>query len=87
MLVLQGPGVGISVDLTIKLSERDVPVVFAPPFGRPAAIAASLRGGHSRLRQQQILHRNDPEILSVGVSMLAAAFLAEEAYRPFQFRW
>jgi CRISPR-associated protein Cas1 len=72
MLVLQGPGVGISVGLTIKLSERDVPVVFAPPFGRPAAIAASLQGGHSRLRQQQILRKNDPEILNIGIAMLAA---------------
>ncbi len=72
MLVLQGPGVGISVDLTIKLSEREVPVVFAPPFGRPAAIAASLEGGRSRLRQQQILRKNDPEILNVGIAMLAA---------------
>lgn len=72
MLVLQGPGVGISVDLTIKLSERDVPVVFAPLFGRPAAIAASLQGGRSRLRQQQILRKNDPEILGAGVAMLAA---------------
>lgn len=72
MVVLQGPGIGISVDLTIKLSERDVPVVFAPPFGRPAAIAASLQGGRSRLRQQQILRRNDPEILNVGIAMLAA---------------
>ena len=72
MLVLQGPGVGISVDLTIKLSERDVPVVFAPPYGRPAAIAASLQGGHSRLRQQQILRKNDPAMLNVGVAMLAA---------------
>jgi group II intron reverse transcriptase/maturase/CRISPR-associated endonuclease Cas1 len=72
LLVLQGPRVGISVDLTIQLSAHDVPVVFAPLFGRPAAIAASLQGGHSRLKQRQILRRNDPDILSSGISMLAA---------------
>lgn len=72
MLVLQGPGIGISVDLTIKLGEREVPVVFTPPVGRPAAIAASLLSGHPRLKQQQILRRSDPEILTVGLAMLAA---------------
>ena len=72
LLVLQGPGVGISVDLTIKLSELDVPVVFAPLIGRPAAIAASIQGGRSRLKQQQILRKNDPEILNAGLAMLAA---------------
>lgn len=72
MLVLQGPGIGISVDLTIKLGERNVPVVFTPSFGRPAAIAASLQGGRPRLRQQQILRKDDPEIVGTGLAMLAA---------------
>jgi CRISPR-associated protein Cas1 len=72
MLILQGRGVGISVDLTVKLGERRVPVVFAPPFGRPAAIAASFEGGHSRLRRQQILRRSDPDMLRTGTAMLAA---------------
>lgn len=72
MLALQGPGVGISAELIARLSEHDVPVVFSPPFGAPAAIAASLRSGRSRLKQQQILRKNDPEILNVGIAMLAA---------------
>lgn len=72
ILVLQGPGVGLSVDLAVKLSGLGVPIVFAPPFGRPAAIAASLLGGHTTLRRQQILRRNDPEVLNIGVAMLAA---------------
>ena len=47
-------------------------MVFAPPYGRPTAVAASLNGGHPRLKRQQILRRNDPEMLKTGLCMLAS---------------
>lgn len=49
-----------------------VPLVFNPLVGIPAAIAQPVQGARSNLRRLQVLRRNDPDILKVGLSMLAA---------------
>lgn len=72
MVYLEGKGIGLSADLTMRLCEKDIPVVFTPLVGIPAAIALPVQTTRSNLRQQQVLRRNDPDILKVGLSMLAA---------------
>ena len=72
MVYLEGKGIALSADLTMRLCEKDVPVVFTPLIGIPAAIAQPVQSTRSNLRQQQVLRRNDPDVLKVGLSMLAA---------------
>ena len=72
MVYLEGKGIALSADLTMHLCEKDVPVVFTPLVGIPAAIAQPVQSARSQLRQQQVLRRNDPDILKVGLEMLAA---------------
>lgn len=72
MVYLEGKGIGLSAELTMRLSERDIPVVFTPLIGRPAAIAQSIQSLRSGLRQQQVLRRDDPEALKAGLAMLSA---------------
>ena len=72
MLYLEGKGIALSADLTMLLCERDIPVVFTPLVGRPAAVAQSVQSIRSNVRQQQVLRRNDPEIVKSGLRMLAA---------------
>lgn len=59
-------------DLTMRLCDKDVPVVFTPLVGIPAAIAQPVQSTRSNVRQQQVLRRNGPDILKVGFGMLAA---------------
>ena len=72
MAYLEGKGIALSADLTMRLCEQDIPVVFTPLIGIPAAIAQSVQSLRSSVRQQQVLRRNDPEILKTGLGMLAA---------------
>lgn len=72
MVYLEGKGIAISADLTMRLCEHDIPVVFTPLIGIPAAIAQPVQSLRSNARQQQVLRRNDPEILKAGLRMLAA---------------
>ena len=72
MVYLEGKGIALSADLTMHLSERDVPVVFTPLVGIPAAIAQPVQSARSQLRQQQVLRRNDSDVLKIGLEMLAA---------------
>lgn len=72
MVYLEGKGIALSADLTMRLCEQDVPVVFTPLVGRPAAIAQSVQSLRSNVRQQQVLRKNDPDILKAGLRMLAA---------------
>lgn len=72
MVYLEGKGIGLSADLTMRLCDNDIPVVFTPLIGIPAAIAQPVQSTRSNLRQQQVLRRNDPDILKVGLKMLAA---------------
>jgi CRISPR-associated protein Cas1 len=72
MVYLEGKGIGFSADLTMRLCDKDVPVVFAPLIGVPAAIAQPVQSTRANIRQQQVLRRNDPDILMMGLRMLAA---------------
>lgn len=72
MVYLEGKGIGLSADLTMRLCDKDVPVVFTPLVGIPSAIAQPVQSTRSNVRQQQVLRRNDPDILKVGLAMLAA---------------
>ena len=72
MAYLEGKGIALSADLTMRLCENYVPVVFTPLVGIPAAIAQPVQTTRSNVRQQQVLRRNDPDILKVGLKMLAA---------------
>ena len=72
MVYLEGKGIALSADLTMRLCEKDIPVVFTPLIGIPAAIAQPVQSTRSNVRQQQVLRRNDPDVLKVGLSMLAA---------------
>jgi len=72
MLYVEGRGIAMSTDLTMHLCDRGIPVVFSPLIGKPAAIAQPLHGNRSTVRQQQVLRRNDPQIIKTGLGMLAA---------------
>lgn len=72
MAYLEGKGIALSADLTMRLCDNDVPVVFTPLIGVPAAIAQPVQSTRANIRQQQVLRRNDPDILKMGLRMLAA---------------
>jgi group II intron reverse transcriptase/maturase/CRISPR-associated endonuclease Cas1 len=72
MAYLEGRGIAVSADLTMRLCEKDIPVVFTPLVGLPAAIAQPIRSLRSHARQQQALRRNEPEVLMAGLRMLSA---------------
>lgn len=72
MLYLEGSGIAISADLTMKLCDNGIPVVFTPLVGAPAAVAQPIQYDRSPVRQQQVLRRNDPDIVKAGLAMLAA---------------
>jgi group II intron reverse transcriptase/maturase/CRISPR-associated endonuclease Cas1 len=72
MLYLEGKGIAVSADLTMRLCDKDIPIVFAPLVGLPAAIAQPIQSGRAHLRQQQVLRRSDLGIISAGMKMLSA---------------
>ena len=72
LVYLEGKGIALSADLTMRLCEQDIPVVFAPLVGIPAAIAQPVESARSHVRQQQVLRKNDPDILMIGLKMLGA---------------
>lgn len=72
LVFLQGFGMTISVALQLKLAELDIPVVLAPPVGTPLAVLNSIRSTKSRLRYCQALRRDDTDIVSTGLGMVAA---------------
>ena len=51
MVYLEGRGIAVSADLTMRLCEKDVPVVFTPLVGVPAAIAQPVQSLRSNARQ------------------------------------
>jgi len=72
LMYLQGFGINLSLDLQVKLAERDVAVVFAPPLGNPVAVIQPVRNATSSLRRLQATRRDEPDIVSMGLSMLSA---------------
>ena len=72
MVYLEGRGIAISADLTMQLCNKGIPVVFTPLIGMPSAVAQPIQSTRASLRQQQVLRRNDLDILKIGLSMLSA---------------
>lgn len=72
LLFLQGLGMNISAQLQIELAEKDIPVVFAPPMGLPIAFLTPIHSRRAYLRGKQVLRRNDPDIITTGLKMIAA---------------
>lgn len=69
---LEGKGLALSADLTMRLCDADIPVIFTPLIGAPSAIAQPVQSMRSNVRQQQVLRREDPDIVKAGFGMLAA---------------
>lgn len=72
MLYLQGIAMNVSMGLQLKLAALDIPVVFAPPTGAPLAVLNPIQSAKSFLRGQQVLRRDDPDIVETGLKMLSA---------------
>lgn len=72
LVFLQGLGMTISVTLQLRLAELDIPVIFAPPVGAPAAALTSVSSHKSFLRSRQITRRDDPDIIHTGLNMIAS---------------
>ena len=72
LIFLQGYGMNISVNLQLKLAERDIPVVFSPPVGQPIAMLNPVKTTRSSLRGQQVLRREDRDVVIAGLKMLEA---------------
>jgi group II intron reverse transcriptase/maturase/CRISPR-associated endonuclease Cas1 len=69
---LEGKGLALSADLTMRLCDADIPVIFTPLIGVPSAIAQPVQSMRSNVRRQQVLRREDPDIIKTGFAMLAA---------------
>jgi CRISPR-associated protein Cas1 len=72
LIYLQGFGINISVDAQVKLAKHDVSVVIAPPLGNPISVINPIETARSSIRRLQVLRRDEPDILKVGLSMIAA---------------
>jgi CRISPR-associated protein Cas1 len=72
LIYLQGFGISISVDAQVKLAKHDVSVVIAPPLGNPIAVINPIETARSSIRRLQVLRREEPDVLKVGLSMIAA---------------
>lgn len=72
LIFLQGYGMNISVNLQLKLAQRDIPVVFSPPVGQPIAMLNPVITSRSNLRGQQVLRRDDRDVIISGLKMLEA---------------
>ena len=72
LVYLQGFGIGISVDAQVQLAEHDVPVVLAPPQGKPVAILNPIETSRSSIRRLQAVRRDEPDVMSAGIRMIAA---------------
>jgi RNA-directed DNA polymerase len=70
-LYLQGIAMNISVNLQLRLAELGIPVVFAPPTGAPLAVLNPVQSTRAYLRGQQILRREDPDVVTAGLKMLS----------------
>jgi group II intron reverse transcriptase/maturase/CRISPR-associated endonuclease Cas1 len=72
LVFLQGFAMNLSVALTLRCAERDIPVVVAPLVGHPLAVLSPIDSTRSHLRGRQVLRRNDPDVVTAGLRMLAA---------------
>lgn len=72
LVFLQGYGITISVDLQLKLADADIPVVLAPSVGELMAIMNSTLTSRSYLRSQQVLRRDDADIISAGLKLISS---------------
>jgi len=68
----------------MTLCEHDIPVVVAPLVGLPEAITQGLHSNRSHVRQQQVLRRNDADIMgeasrSPWMPMDVSSWLAGES--------
>ncbi len=72
LVFLQGLGMTISITLQLRLAELDIPVIFAPPVGAPAAALTPVISHKSFLRSRQITRRDDPDIIHTGLNMIAS---------------
>lgn len=79
LLYLQGFGMNISVSLQLRLAELDIPVVFAPPVGEPMAVLNSINSSRSFLRGLQVIRRDDPDVITAGLKMLASKIMNQAA--------
>jgi CRISPR-associated protein Cas1 len=79
LLYLQGFGMNISVSLQLRLAELDIPVVFAPPVGEPLAVLNPISSTRSFLRGLQVLRRDDPDVVTAGLKMLASKIINQAA--------
>lgn len=72
MVLLQGYGMSMSVDLQRELADRGVPIVLAPLVGRPVAVVNPAESARAALRLQQVLRRDDEDLLGAGLDMISA---------------
>ncbi len=79
LLYLQGFGMNISVSLQLRLAELDIPVVFAPPVGEPMAVLNPINSSRSFLRGLQVIRRDDPDVVTAGLKMLASKIMNQAA--------
>lgn len=79
LVYLQGFGMNISVSLQLRLAELDIPVVFAPPVGEPMAVLNPISSTRSFLRGLQVIRRDDPDVVTAGLKMLASKIMNQAA--------
>lgn len=72
LLSVQGFGIGLAVDLQVKLAQADIPLIVAPPMGTPAGVMQAVQSGRAHLRRAQAMLRDEPRIVKTGMEMIRA---------------
>ncbi len=87
LVFLQGIGMNISVNLQIKLAEKDIPVVFSPAVGAPIAVVSSIQSSKAHIRRLQVLRRDDYDIIFAGLNMLKAKAKNQAAVLKYFYKY
>ena len=87
LVFLQGIGMNISVNLQLKLAEKDIPIVFSPTVGNPMAVVNSIQSSKAQLRKLQVLRRDDHDIIFTGLNMLKAKVRNQAALLKYFYKY
>lgn len=72
LVSVQGFGIGLAVDLQVKLAQLDIPLIVAPPMGTPAGVMQAVESGRAHLRRAQAMLRDEPRLVQTGIEMITA---------------
>lgn len=87
LVFLQGIGMNISINLQLRLAEKNIPIVFAPTIGTPIAVVNSIQSSKSYLRKLQIIRRDDDDVIIAGLKMIKAKVRNQTAVLKYFYKY